>query len=183
MGLMLIYVPRVGARCRGATGAAPRVRGLRGYGGSAGPRAAAAAGALVGVPALPEGDTAALRGDGHASPLAEIARRPRGENKFSNGRAAGGLAAGRAGQKAEIWDGFPRASSWLQSPQNFERGFFPLLHFTPLPALPLRASPSQKPALVFTSSGLGLEFGPWCGGNDQPFVSLAKAESKSKATN
>lgn len=113
---MLIYVPRVGARCRGATGAAPRVRGLRGCGGSAGPRAAAAAGALVGVPALPEGDTAALRGDGHASPLAEIARRPRGENKFSNGRAAGGLAAGRAGQKAEIWDGFPRASSWLQSP-------------------------------------------------------------------
>lgn len=133
MGLMLIYVPRAGARY-----------------GSSSAGAGACAGSLVCVrhccPAW--GRTRVL--------LAEITRRPRGENKFSCRRAAGGLAAGRPGQKAEIWDGFPRASSWLQSPQNFERGISPLLHFTPLPALPLRASPPHKPALAFTGSVLVL---------------------------
>lgn len=188
--------PGLAAAAGGATRAAPRVRWLRGRG-RAQPGTARSSSGLwrsrcrgAACPGTPRRETAALP---------ETRPRSSGDHEGKINSAAGegpwvlpeALALGRRGQKAEIWDGFPRASMWLKSPQNFEREISPLLHFTLLSALsaaqradclcePLSLATPQKPALVSTGSDLGLEFGRWCSGNNQPFVCKSREQVKSK---
>lgn len=108
MGLMLIYVPRYGLAASGSAGAgAPRARpGSAGHGPE---EQRLVEEPLPVCPGTARRETAALH---------ETRPRSSGDHEGEINSAAGegprvlpgGLAAGRRGQKAEIWDRFPRAS-------------------------------------------------------------------------